>query len=529
MSEIQIHPLQKARKKLGIKQKVLADLTGLSEPTIKRAESGSPLDDYTISAICDYFSMRQGRQVKPEELGLHAKWERKENLLDSLRLSGENNTVGNFSEVSQNRGRQMFSTVNLQSESSTFFIPPQHELLLKAETRDWSVWAGMKLMQIFKLIGSAHGQNRSSEDICEEIQTLLDQEIKMLDDMMPQDHTRNECVISRRQALIMLAALPSTTSNWTSIKTNSSLAGEFLPQCAASVTACWHLLQEKGLEAVEEILPTYVPVLMTLTLHSSNYQIASARIATQANILRAIVAKHRLRDHEREKYAHEAVRCSRFTSDKKLQAAALMTLGYTYVFCLPLRPQAAIETFQTALRILEGDKSLLRSDICIGLADAYAQCGQEKEALEAITLAQNHFPSYPEHDPSFLYADCSLSVLYQWEGKMYLHLAEHSSPKDYYQKAWDAFTQAMKKQSLHQRGISEVTIDQANTARGMGELSVYTDHLRKGVEMAVTLKSQRRYQEAIAVYLQTPVHWLAERELLTLAKDVFGGQLPRKG
>jgi tetratricopeptide (TPR) repeat protein len=152
-----------------------------------------------------------------------------------------------------------------------------------------------------------------------------------------------------------------------------------------------------------------------------------------------------------------------------------------------------------------------------------------KEALEAITLAQNHFPLYPEHDPSFLYADCSLSVLYQWEGKMYLHLAEHCSPKDYYQKAWDAFTQAMKKQSLHQRGLSEVTIDQANTARGMGELSVYTDHLRKGVELAVTLKSQRRYHEAIAVYLQTPVHWLAERELLMLAKDVFGGQLPRKG
>ena len=81
MSEIQIHPLQQARKKLGIKQTVLADLTGLSEPTIKRAESGRPLDDYTITAICDYFSMRYGRGVKPEELGLHARWEREENLL----------------------------------------------------------------------------------------------------------------------------------------------------------------------------------------------------------------------------------------------------------------------------------------------------------------------------------------------------------------------------------------------------------------------------------------------------------------
>ena len=351
----------------------------------------------------------------------------------------------------------------------------------------------------------------------------------MLDDMMPQDTTRKEHLISRRQALIMIAALPSTTSSWTSIKTHMPVAEEFLPQCAASVTACWHLLQEKGLEAVEEILPTYVPILMTLALHSSNYQIAAARLATQANILRAIVAKHRLKDSEREKYAHEAVRCSRFSQDKKLQAAALMTLGYTYVFCQPLRPEAAIETFQAALRILEGENSLLRSDICIGLADAYAQCGKEREALETITLAQNHFPAYPEHDPSFLYADCSLSVLYQWEGKMYLHLTEHHTSKAYYQKAWNAFAEARKIQTLHQRGISEVTIDQANTARGMGELSVYTNHLREGIDMAITLKSQRRYQEAVAVYLQTPDTWLAEQELVTLAKDVFGGQLPRKG
>jgi len=348
----------------------------------------------------------------------------------------------------------------------------------------------------------------------------------MLDDMMPQDNTRNESLVSRRQALIMIAALPSTISNWTSLKTHGPVAEEFLPQCAASITACWHLLQEKGLEAVEEILPTYIPVLMTLALHPSTYQIAAARLATQANILRAIVAKHRLKDTEREKYAHEAVRCSQFSGDKRLQAAALMTLGYTYVFCLPLRPQAAIDTLHAALRILEGEISLLRSDIYIALADAYAQCDKEKEALEALALAQNHFPSYPEHDPSFLYADCSWPVLYQWEGKMYLHLAEHSSSKEYYQKAWDAFAQAMKTQLLHQRGKSEVTIDQANAARGIGELSVYTEHLRKGVEMAVTLKSQRRYQEAVTIYLQTPEKWLVEREILTLAKDVFGGQLP---
>src|SRR5690348_10133800 len=92
MSEMQIHPLQQARRKLGIKQKVLADLTGLSEPTIKRAESGKPLDDYTITAICDYVTRRYGRKVEAGEFGLHARWERKEALLENIQISDKPET-----------------------------------------------------------------------------------------------------------------------------------------------------------------------------------------------------------------------------------------------------------------------------------------------------------------------------------------------------------------------------------------------------------------------------------------------------
>jgi transcriptional regulator with XRE-family HTH domain len=184
MNENQIHPLQQARKKLGIRQKVLADLTGLSEPTIKRAESGKPLDDYTISAICEYFAMRYGRQVKPEELGLRAKWEREEILLNDASVPEENDSEEDIERDPPKGSRQI--SVNLLKSEDTFFIPPQHELLLKTGTKDWTVWASMKLMPIFTLIGSIGGQDHASEEVCEEIQTLLDQEIKMLDDMIPQ-------------------------------------------------------------------------------------------------------------------------------------------------------------------------------------------------------------------------------------------------------------------------------------------------------------------------------------------------------
>ncbi|GCE19448.1 hypothetical protein KDK_32480 [Dictyobacter kobayashii] len=109
---------------------------------------------------------------------------------------------------------------------------------------------------------------------------------------------------------------------------------------------------------------------------------------------------------------------------------------------------------------------------------------------------------------------------------MYLHLAEHFPAKNYYRKAWNAFDTAANIQLLHDRGISEIIIDQADVAQGMGELPLYVDHLRRGIMSAATLGSQRRYNEAYAVYQKVPKKWLSEKQFLLLARDIFGGQLP---
>lgn len=85
MDEVKVHPLQRARKRLGIKQKTLADFTGLSVPTIKRAERGEVLGDYTISAICEFFSQKYGRSVDRRELGLRARWDDDHSAISSQR------------------------------------------------------------------------------------------------------------------------------------------------------------------------------------------------------------------------------------------------------------------------------------------------------------------------------------------------------------------------------------------------------------------------------------------------------------
>ncbi len=65
-----MHPLKKARLDLGYSQKMLADFTGVSTPTIKRIEAGKPIRIDNIRLICDYFTKRYNREVEPHELGL---------------------------------------------------------------------------------------------------------------------------------------------------------------------------------------------------------------------------------------------------------------------------------------------------------------------------------------------------------------------------------------------------------------------------------------------------------------------------
>jgi tetratricopeptide (TPR) repeat protein len=66
----EIHPLKTARLKLGYTQAMLADFAQVGEATIQRAENGKPLRSDSIQHICDFFSDRYERPIKPDELGL---------------------------------------------------------------------------------------------------------------------------------------------------------------------------------------------------------------------------------------------------------------------------------------------------------------------------------------------------------------------------------------------------------------------------------------------------------------------------
>lgn len=207
----------------------------------------------------------------------------------------------------------------------------------------------------------------------------------------------------------------------------------------------------------------------------------------------------------------------------RLQAVSLMYLAYTYSHCYyPRQPQKAIPLFHQALQNLGEDKtSLLYSDILMGLSEAYAQCKEEQKALHYSGLAQEHFPTYPENDPSFIYADCGLNTLYQWTGKMYLQLADHFPDTGYQQQAAGNLLQSIGSTSISDRSANETLIYRADSARLLRDLDIYVESLRQATRMALQIGSRRRYHDALLVYNRTPQAWRNEKPVKQLSKEFF--------
>ncbi|GER87884.1 hypothetical protein KDW_20460 [Dictyobacter vulcani] len=321
--------------------------------------------------------------------------------------------------------------------------------------------------------------------------------------------------------VVLLSPLALPLLDMQQMPSSSVTIEDFLSQSDASIKACWHISKDNGLLIAEGILSSTIPALNKIINQPSKYQRIAAQIGTQANIIYASIAMHKLNFSARETYCLEAIRNGRLSGDNKLHAAALMYLGYTYSFCKPLQPKKAVNTFLEALHVLKDEDALLKSDICMGLADVYAQCSEEKQAHKYIEQAQLQFPMHPEQDASYVYAGCDLSILYQWEGKMYLDLAAHYPNKDYQQRAWNAFEEGENIQSLSAYSNNETIIYHADAARGLEDLELYTKLLREGTQMAISLGSKKRYSEAFEVFKKTPEKWKQEQQIKQLGKDLF--------
>ncbi|HEU5230706.1 MAG TPA: BTAD domain-containing putative transcriptional regulator [Ktedonobacteraceae bacterium] len=321
-------------------------------------------------------------------------------------------------------------------------------------------------------------------------------------------------VMLRRQFLQQILGIISLSQilSFTSFTLEKSIStiGDYLSQCEENLFACWRLMKGREISVVQSVLCTWLPPLEQIIRESNTYRQRSASLAVQGYIIAGLITVLR-RDYESAEWCcKQAVEYSELAEDPNLKVAALKHLATKYNSAK--YRLKTLHTYQEALGSVEQASPLLQSRIYLGLALAYAQCGQKKEAFQYWDLTQQSFPAQPENDPSFLYADCGRSSLNHYGGLMYLTFGQAD-------KAWSFFEEVVQMQQqtvIPERTIIEIVNCKAEAAIARKNLDLTCAHLREGVQGAIRLRSTKRFHDSFSLYKQARDLWPHEKELLEL-------------
>lgn len=400
-------------------------------------------------------------------------------------------------------------------ERASILIPSAfaQTLALEIAQEDEATRLGIRLAHILSLVHHWSKQPIS----CDILQALIHREMVMFDDT--QKTAPDETLaLSRRQALLTLAALPTMMGALMQTQPLSLVPEEFLPQCAASMTACWHLARGQEFLLIEKILARSLPILADLAHHPSAYQTTAAGIASQGYRLMGLLALHRNNPVARTAYFDQAVHFAEIHRMSNLFAVALISRAY-----YDTEPKDASFFYQRGLAWKDDLSPLLLSRLYARLAVVSAQQANADEALQFLQLAQESYPAAPENDPTYFYADFSPASFAMEQGLTYLTLAQQTQTQQYAQRAWEIFEKAghSSTATIAPARISyEIVNHQAGTALALNDLEAFCHRLELGVSGARVLKSEQRRQEALCLYKDARALWPHEARLQPLA-DLF--------
>ena len=327
--------------------------------------------------------------------------------------------------------------------------------------------------------------------------------------------------LTRRDALRRLALLPVEMYGLTTlVGALRQPAEEFLPLCAASVTACWYLMSGSDFTLVEHVLPQYLPRLEALAKQPSRVQKEAARLASHGYQISGLLSLHRNDLQARERHLQRAIQYAAISEDVNLEVAAITKQGNTYYYCAS--PNQMLDMSQQALPHINNVIPLVRSRAYLGLAAAHAQCGDEQEALRYSGMAYETFPQDAQNTIVTPYAGFGRGELIFWEGITQLELGH---AKD----AWNTFARSIDPQStapVSERMRVEIVNHQAETAISLRDLDLFCAYLEQGIRGAEALGSQKRRSEAFDIHRQALKVWPHEPRIKAL-RELFVKQPPK--
>jgi DNA-binding SARP family transcriptional activator len=405
-------------------------------------------------------------------------------------------------------------------------LVPAHLVLdtspIRVELFDWPSWFSEQVDELKGVLAGWQEQHLA----CSHVQALLHVQMERWNTMSDQAGEKSsDVLLGRRMALTTLATVSAAllTKVQTGLLT-TLLLEEFLAQCTASITACWHLLNGDGLGTVEHALPKYLPLLVALARQSSPYQQTAAYLAGQGSLLMSLVSYHRLRFRPSLAYANQAVALAKLSGDHNLHVCALVLLGDVFE-CIG-QPETMLQKHQEVAQYLDGVVVLpLRSLALAELAYAYARNGQGQEALQCMDQARNGLLDEYEEIPCFVSSDYGPFQLILFEGRTHLALGESDAEhvQHHSQQARTALAQLEKLSStiiVPERSKLEIINYQATAAIGAGNMEEFEHYLLAGAEGAKALGSEKRRQEVIANWKMARQAWPHEQRVMKLV-DVF--------
>jgi tetratricopeptide (TPR) repeat protein len=392
---------------------------------------------------------------------------------------------------------------------------------------EWPVWFGIRLAHMIGLVDNW----RDPAAELGPLQALLHQEVQMFDATAPEGQGASSALhaFSRRQTLMTLAALPLTLTASGGALRSSAATEYFLTRCAASLTACWHLLRGSDLPAVEQMVSRYLLALDGIAQQESRYQQGAALLASQAHRISGIVALHRDQLRVRELHCKQALLCATVAEDASSQASALLSLGDTYFY--GSEPARAAVAYERAADLEAEIPQLQRSRVHAELAVVYGQMRREQDAIRSAGLAEEVYPDDPERDPSFLYAEFAPAYLTLEQGLAYLALAEQYPGRGYQQQAAGIFARIDRETSEAPDRIRlEIINHQAMAAVLLNDLDAFETYLCRALDGAVLLASRQRQREIRTAWGRAIQTWPREPRLkvlsdgLQLAADSSAGE-----
>ena len=329
---------------------------------------------------------------------------------------------------------------------------------------------------------------------------------------------KNDHSINRRNALRLLALLPIEMCGLSALGPVLKYPAEdILTHCAAGITACWYLRKGKELALASSAVASYIPTLKSIAASSSASQrTAAADLLVQCLLLKSTLAGHVEGSNEAIAYAQQAEKYGEMAGNTMHQILALRTLASIHDYAN--RNELALQVAEKAQYLLEHAQGiyipkLVHSYVYAGIATYQAHNGRKEQAFTALNKAHLTFFSQAVDEQVPIWVDHSNANLLLNDGMTHLHLGMQKDALDAFTQMDDlpVKTELIRYESFLYQVIAEVNRD--DTPRDM-EWCI--NLWKQGISGAITLQSERRFNEAILAYNAMRGAWPGEKAIKDL-------------